>query len=763
MAIAISDLIRIKIYNQAIPQRLLFVADDSEGNYTVISNEEIDVGGGVTFTLESINTQPLMFGCTPQSNVQIQICNSWVGEYRRYSTSDLGEKAFRAYFGVQLDDNVTRYIPYHSGTATVVAACKSEDLDIRVLSNGHVVGNKVFGSMDVLETESIMDAKIAIVFDTIYLRYKHNPATYRSYMIRKVDAYTYGDLEEIDSRFVEQLDDCIYKSISYSQHYMEIGYDIDTVTEGYSTWGQVKNTTWGNITDEWGEYSGYQTYRAERYYSMQYGVWNTEMPRRTSTDVINLSAFDNMSAFDVDSLGFITWLKSVRPTGKITCLELVSYLCQYCGLGIGSLANFSWMGGGYQQEMANMIDANAYQNFKSCKDILSYALEVGATNGLIDRYGNFRTYHSIPSNETDAVEVLPYVYTTDVADYVTPGITNMLAYKEGEMAVYIPKPGATSQDNYYEWSDNPFFNKMTGFWWYGSDNIDLIADYRDAVVTTCANYALWCDDVYSFVVDGITCVEPIFTMTVLWNGHGTVTYTNSGCKHREPPTYEQRENGIVNSNIKTVNADKYRVTVGDRSDSSSNQIELTNEYVMFGNNLSSKDERCKTLRISNAEYVMGNKTGYVYGKTGELEFSNVNGQYKFAHLNTSASAANLCVDPDTGRIYRVTSLAKSKNNVLTIVNPWDKVDNLRGVSYTSNCDQDDPNQVMFGFIAEEVEESVPELAEYSHGTLSSVQYDRVTSLLVEDCKESHKRIRELEVRLEELERRLNNEYNNYES
>lgn len=753
MAINITTTIRNKIYDHSVPQRMLFAADDGAGNYVVISNEEINVNGGVTFTLESINTMPFMFGCTPSSNVQIQLCNELINGARRYRTADLGQRTFKAYVGVQIADNYVRTIALHHEDAKVIAACHGENLDVYVLSNGHIVGNKAFGSMGIIDYDSIIAAKIAIVFDTIYVRYEIREGVYSEYKLRKQADGTYGNLEFADvaaSLYMIQLWDTAYTSVAYGEHYFEIGYAPETVLSGYSTWGQMRNTTWGNITDDWEEYSGSQEYRTESYYVFPYGVWTTEMPRRTSTEVINLSAFDNMSMFDVDSAGFVNYMRAVKPRGKICCKELVERLCMYLGVKIGTISNFSKLGG----LEGNMIEATAYQQFKSCKDILSYALEVGATNGLIDRYGNFRTYHSILSTESASVEILPYVYTTDVADYVTPAINKVLAYKEGEVATYSVKP-TTGGDNVYEWSDNPFFNSYDAhLWWQGSDNLDILSNYRDAVVTSCANYALWCDDRYSVVIDGETCIEPIFSMTVLWNAHGTVTYSNSGCQKREQQNYEQREAGIINSNVKTISGDRYKVTLGDNTDSSANRIEVTNEYVMFGNNLGSGDDGAKTLRISNAEFVLGNKHGYVYNREKDLTLFNNQGKYRLENVEMSASSANMYIDPETGAMYRVTSLRASKDNIETIANAWDKVDNLRGVSYTSNCVDDDPNKVMYGFIAEEVADSVPELAEFNHETLSSVQYDRFTALLIEDCKESHKRIRDLEKRIADFERRL---------
>ena len=181
---------------------------------------------------------------------------------------------------------------------------------------------------------------------------------------------------------------------------------------------------------------------------------------------------------------------------------------------------------------------------------------------------------------------------------------------------------------------------------------------------------------------------------------------------------------------------------------------MTSGAILLGNTVSQNNPNYKQFLLFNEQWTIVNKVGMISCYQDSLRFNQLNGSYVFEDIQTSASSANMYIDSDTGKIYRVTSLLRNKSNVQTIDNAWEKVDTLRGVSYTSKCDGDNPSEVQYGFIAEEVQKSVPELAEYSDDLLSSVKYDRFTALLIEDCKESHRRIRELEDRLEELERRI---------
>ena len=166
---------------------------------------------------------------------------------------------------------------------------------------------------------------------------------------------------------------------------------------------------------------------------------------------------------------------------------------------------------------------------------------------------------------------------------------------------------------------------------------------------------------------------------------------------------------------------------------SSNRIQSTamDEYFIYG----------KPVRIGGTELDI------------ESELIKVGVPPWFDNVASTTSGSNTVLVAGTyGRkLYVTSSIRALKKNIKTIENPSEKVDNLRGVSFTSKCEVDDPKRVFYGFIAEEVEKAVPELATYEDGKLQSVQYDRVCALLVEDNKAMHKRISALEKQVEALE------------
>lgn len=188
------------------------------------------------------------------------------------------------------------------------------------------------------------------------------------------------------------------------------------------------------------------------------------------------------------------------------------------------------------------------------------------------------------------------------------------------------------------------------------------------------------------------------------------------------------------------------------ADSSTNSRDITLACMNKSGITCTANVRAPNISVSATNNIRVSATNDVTikGTNIKLDTSNV---VKFTGMPSATGSAN--VRYTSNGLYYISSLRAIKDNIKTIEDATKKVDNLRGVSFTSKCEADDPNKVMYGFIAEEVEEAVPELADYENGKLQGVQYDRVCALLIEDNKACHRRIEALEKRLDELERRLN--------
>ena len=116
-----------------------------------------------------------------------------------------------------------------------------------------------------------------------------------------------------------------------------------------------------------------------------------------------------------------------------------------------------------------------------------------------------------------------------------------------------------------------------------------------------------------------------------------------------------------------------------------------------------------------------------------------------SYVAETGNAANLWVDTDGG-FYRYTSSARIKTNIETLDdNVADNVLNLRPVSYNSTAEPDDPTQIFWGFIAEEVDKVDPTLVQYGdNGRIDGVNYVQIIPALLNIIKRQEARIAALE-------------------
>ncbi len=101
----------------------------------------------------------------------------------------------------------------------------------------------------------------------------------------------------------------------------------------------------------------------------------------------------------------------------------------------------------------------------------------------------------------------------------------------------------------------------------------------------------------------------------------------------------------------------------------------------------------------------------------------------------------------TAAAFLYSSDAKLKDNVKTITNPLAKVKNLRGVTF--NWQGSD--QPSLGFIAQEVEQVLPELVHENNGQ-KYLEYGNITAVLVEAIKDQQKQIEQLQEEIKTLKK-----------
>jgi len=112
---------------------------------------------------------------------------------------------------------------------------------------------------------------------------------------------------------------------------------------------------------------------------------------------------------------------------------------------------------------------------------------------------------------------------------------------------------------------------------------------------------------------------------------------------------------------------------------------------------------------------------------------------------------NSATDP-IADAWTTYSSRRWKTNIRALQGALDKVERLRGVSYDAKAD----GQHHIGLIAEEVGEVVPEVVAYEANgqDAKSVDYARLTALLIEAVKEQQAQIQTLKSEIERLTAKL---------
>ena len=106
-------------------------------------------------------------------------------------------------------------------------------------------------------------------------------------------------------------------------------------------------------------------------------------------------------------------------------------------------------------------------------------------------------------------------------------------------------------------------------------------------------------------------------------------------------------------------------------------------------------------------------------------------------------------DKITATTFMYSSDQRLKKNIELIENPMEKVESLRGVSFDWRKD----SKSDYGFIAQEVQRSIPEIVKKGPGQETlSVDYVKIVPVLVEAIKKQQIEIEELKNRIKELQR-----------
>ena len=216
--------------------------------------------------------------------------------------------------------------------------------------------------------------------------------------------------------------------------------------------------------------------------------------------------------------------------------------------------------------------------------------------------------------------------------------------------------------------------------------------------------------------------------------------------------------GIINATLEG-NADS---ATNVRVDNSSTNV----DYEIVFSDGNSASERLQVDSGQNFTYNPSTNELNVPGKVDCPEFegtADVANQIAAAETNaagtqyllftSSSGTGNKTVRIDGGLTYNadtnvliVGSDERWKDNIQTIENPIEKVQQLRGVTY----EWKDSGDRTYGLIAQEVEKVLPELVNTNEDGYKGVGYQNMVSILIEAVKEQQTQIDALKAKVDEL-------------
>ena len=185
-----------------------------------------------------------------------------------------------------------------------------------------------------------------------------------------------------------------------------------------------------------------------------------------------------------------------------------------------------------------------------------------------------------------------------------------------------------------------------------------------------------------------------------------------------------------------------------------------NDYMLFhpnsGNRVIASGGAINLHNANTAGWVLNGN-----GNLGQANFSTNNNRPLILHrYNGAGQIAELGYNQSTvgsinvaasGTTYNTTSDRRLKDNIEPIADAADKLMHMKPVTHTWIDNPDDPQ--VHGFIAQEMQEVVPEAVsgDAESDEMMSMDYGRITPIIVAALQDALKEIKELKTRIDELE------------
>ncbi len=190
---------------------------------------------------------------------------------------------------------------------------------------------------------------------------------------------------------------------------------------------------------------------------------------------------------------------------------------------------------------------------------------------------------------------------------------------------------------------------------------------------------------------------------------------------------------LVNASSSFSSTGGHNTVVG--STSGSNYINAENSNILVGSGISGTANESNVLRIGSA-------TGSGTNQINKAIVCGING------ITVVGSAVFVTTGNQLGILL---STRRVKDNITVMADYSSRILNLRPVTFTYNTGQDQTS-IQSGLIAEEVQETMPELVMYDdEGLPLTVKYHELPSLLLNELQKAVTIINDLTARVAVLE------------
>jgi hypothetical protein len=218
-------------------------------------------------------------------------------------------------------------------------------------------------------------------------------------------------------------------------------------------------------------------------------------------------------------------------------------------------------------------------------------------------------------------------------------------------------------------------------------------------------------------------------------------------------TATQAVGAFVSGNFASASGE-YSVSLGYYTNSKSYLETSFGKYnAVFGSTAASWVATESVFEIGNGTSDIARSNSFVVMKNGNTGVGlGANAPQSLFEVGTAGDGSYARANS-----WNIYSDLRLKTNLSKIENPLSIIDSLNGYYYFWKSDADKSRQI--GVIAQEVEKVLPEIVKQDKKGIKSVDYEKLTAVLIEAVKEQQKEI----VKLSEENKSLTEKNNSYES